>query len=283
MGEVKTTDLKSFNYLENGEVTFSMFDTIKTIKCLEPGVYDVSYIEHPEYRVSLRHIIEKESTKIYNFAEKNKIDDIVRAFTDPKIKLKLEELQFLHKVGILLYGKEGTGKTTITNYYCNKLIEEVSAIVLRIKYSGYRISEVIDFVNNVRSIQDNLIIVVFDEFDEFVQEGKEGLIKTFLDGSSSTNNTIFLAMTNYIERIPDSIKNRPSRFKYQIEIEGIQSNIEIKSIMMKMIGDILPEETIGKYAVDLQGQTLDSIKQFCLDKIMDITTYSGSKSKIGFK
>ena len=68
------------------------------------------------------------------------------------------------------------------------------------------------------------LFIEFDEFDEFVKEGKEGLIKTFLDGSSSTNNTIFLAMTNYIERIPDSIKNRPSRFKYQIEIEEVSNS-----------------------------------------------------------
>ena len=283
MENTKTTDLKSFNYLENGEVMFSMFDTLKTVKKITPGIYDVSYIDHPEYRVTLKHILNKESIKIYNFAEKNKIDDIIQAFVSTKVIEKLKKLEFLHKIGILLYGKEGTGKTTIVNYYSNKLILENSAIVLRIKYSGYRLSEIIDFINNVRNIQDNLIIVIFDEFDEFVKEGNEGLLKTFLDGSSSTNNTIFLAMTNYIEKIPDSLKNRPSRFKYKIEIEGIQSNIEIKSIIMNMIGDIIDEENINKYSIELQGQTLDHIKQFCLDKIMEITTYNSSRSKIGFK
>ena len=283
MENTKTTDLKSFNYLENGEVMFSMFDTLKTVKKITPGIYDVSCIDHPEYGVTLKHILNKESIKIYNFAEKNKIDDIIQAFVSTKVIEKLKKLEFLHKIGILLYGKEGTGKTTIVNYYSNKLILENSAIVFRIKYSGYRLSEIIDFINNVRNIQDNLIIVIFDEFDEFVKEGNEGLLKTFLDGSSSTNNTIFLAMTNYIEKIPDSLKNRPSRFKYKIEIEGIQSNIEIKSIIMNMIGDIIDEENINKYSIELQGQTLDHIKQFCLDKIMEITTYNSSRSKIGFK
>ena len=39
----ETANFKSFNYLENGDVSFSILDTIKTTKTLVPGSYKLSY------------------------------------------------------------------------------------------------------------------------------------------------------------------------------------------------------------------------------------------------
>ena len=79
MSEIKTNDLKSFSYLESGEIMFSIFDTVKTVKSLDPGIYNISYLGHPEYRVTLQTSTNYESAKIYNFAEKNKIDESIKA------------------------------------------------------------------------------------------------------------------------------------------------------------------------------------------------------------
>jgi len=282
MAEVKTNDLNSFNYLESGEILFSIFDTVKTVKSLDPGLYNISYLGHPEYRVTLQNSTNYESAKIYNFAEKNKIDESIKAFTTLKVRQKLKELSFAHKLGVLLYGKEGGGKTSIVNYYCNQLITSNDAIVFRINCEPCYLSKVTDFILKVRGIQDNLFIVVMDEMEELAKEN-EGQVKTFMDGAESLDNTIFFGMTNYIDKIPSSIKNRPSRFKYCIEIEGIQSEKEIKTILDKMIGDIYEDEVIMKFSTDLKGNTLDQIKQFCIDKIMDISSTPITKKKIGFK
>lgn len=282
MSEIKTNDLKSFSYLESGEIMFSIFDTVKTVKSLDPGIYNISYLGHPEYRVTLQTSTNYESAKIYNFAEKNKIDESIKAFTTTKVREKLKELSFAHKLGILLYGKEGGGKTSIVNYYCNQLVEANEAVVFRINCESHFLDKVTDFILKVRGIQNNLFIVVMDEMEELSKDN-EGEVKTFMDGAESLDNTIFFGMTNYIDKIPSSIKNRPSRFKYCIEIEGIQSESEIKIILDKMIGDIYEESDILKYSTSLKGSTLDQIKQFCIDKIMDISSISVTKKKIGFK
>ena len=46
---MNTTDIKTFNYLENGSVTFSMLDTIECSKTMKPGSYTIEWItKYPE-------------------------------------------------------------------------------------------------------------------------------------------------------------------------------------------------------------------------------------------
>jgi hypothetical protein len=93
---------------------------------------------------------------------------------------------------------------------------------------------------------------------------------------------VFFASTNYIEKIPDAIKNRESRFKFVINIEGIQNKVDVFNIMTKMLQGVSTEEEITKYSEDLCGKTLDEIKQFCLNKIMTLPVYEKKRTKIGF-
>lgn len=50
-----------------------------------------------------------------------------------------------------------------------------------------------------------------------------------------------------------------------------------------MLNQICTEEEIDIISDELKGQTLDEIKQFCIDKIMDISHYEIRKKTIGFK
>ena len=155
-----------------------------------------------------------------------------------------------------------------------------------------------EFVEKIRRIQDNLIVVILDEVDQHIYnngsnnesivktilDGNESIVKTILDGNSSIDNCIFLAATNYLDKIPEAIRNRPSRFKYVLDIEGIQNESEIVDILLPMIGGLFEHSEITEFALILKGETLDFIKQFALDKIMDLKTYkhNSNKNKIGF-
>lgn len=160
----------------------------------------------------------------------------------------------------------------------NTITQVCTSIEDLLKYLEVKVTDegVIEITNDGRQLPTTY------NMKEFTKEN-EGQVKTFMDGAESLDNTIFFGMTNYIDKIPSSIKNRPSRFKYCIEIEGIQSEKEIKIILDKMIGDIYEDEVIIKFSTDLKGNTLDQIKQFCIDKIMDISSTPITKKKIGFK
>lgn len=284
MAELKTTDLKSFHYLENGDVTFSSLDTVKTSNRLEAGSYDISYVGHPIYSVTLKKSSTNEEVKTHSFPDKDKINNIMKAFFNPSIKEKIIQMGFNHKLGVLFHGKEGTGKSTIMKYYYSGAINNNSAIVFHINTVEY-LQHVWEFIVNIRNIQDNPIIIVFDEFDDYFggPNGKEAYIKKMLDGNLSINNCIYFASTNYLEAIPDAIKNRPSRFKYNLNIEGVQDVDEVYKLLKTMLLNIIEDSQLKKMAKTLSGQSLDSIKQFCFDKIMNLKDEEIKKNKLGFK
>jgi len=282
---MNTTDLKSFHYLENGEISFSTLDTVKTTKRLDSGSYKLSYIEHPYYKVEIKKDTYSQDNEVHEFSDKQKIDDLMRCFFDKKIISTISKLGFYHKIGVLLHGKEGTGKSSIMRYYYNKAIDKENALVFHVLNTNSRIRELWDFIRKIREIQKNPIVVIFDEFDEYIKDfgsNNEGFLKTVFDGNMSIDNVIFIASTNYLDRIPDALKNRPSRFKYVIDVEGIQSKDSVCKIITPFLLDLFDENEINVFSDELKGKTLDQIKQFCLDKLMDLETYTCSRKKIGF-
>ena len=56
------------------------------------------------------------------------------------------------------------------------------------------------------------------------------------------------------------MKSRPSRFKYSINIEGVQNKDEVVNIISKMIGTLFTPSELNFFADELNGSTLDHIK-----------------------
>jgi len=279
---MKTSDYKSFSYLENGEVLFSEYDTIKSTKKLEQGSYRVNYEEYPDHIVTLKVDSDFETPKTHSFSGKKKLDTLFSSFFDKKILETVESMGFCHKVGVLLYGTEGTGKSTIIKHYCSKAIKDNKAIVFHLIYKGSYISKCWEFIQSIRGIQSNPIIVVFDEFDQQMNEN-EGFLKTAIDGNMSISNCIFFAATNYIDEIPKAMKNRPSRFKYSLKIKGVESEEDIKAIISNVLKGSVKNVDIDSMVKKLKGKTLDQIKHRCLDELMNIDNYEPEEKTIGFK
>ena len=276
---MNTTDLKSFHYLENGDIQFSMFETKKSSIILDSGFYETIY-NGVTRMVDLKVMTNLEEIKIYDFPDKEKLDELFEAFFDGRVISSINDLGFHHKVGVLLHGKEGTGKSTIIKYYCDLAIKTHNALVFYVDDLSINMSW--ELIKKIRNIQDNPIIVIFEELDQHIRNNGEGLIKTMLDGNLSINNCIFFGTTNYNDNIPSAIKNRPSRFKYNLNIGGVDNVEDIKNLLSKMLKDRATPEELNTFADGLRGKTLDNIKQFALDKLMDIKTYSNETTKIGF-
>lgn len=149
-----------------------------------------------------------------------------------------KENHMLHKIGILLYGEPGCGKSMIIRSIASMFgnatiimpdINDVESSVRTILYS--------------RKSIDGILIVVLEDFDmlfynredEEPMTGRSSIIRrnnqnaTFqlLDGLYSTEDTIYIATTNHIDRL-DPAMIRHGRFDIQEKIEGFDKDLTMK-------------------------------------------------------
>lgn len=285
MSNLKTNDLKSFIYLENGEIEKSQFSTLKVSNKLEPNIYTLEYIEHPIYDTKIAILNNKEDSKIFNFDNKNELDKYFDSFFNINFKEAVESLGFNHKFGILLHGNAGNGKSTIIKYYYTKAIKEHNALVFYLKNSSpNKVIKCWDLIKNIRAIQENPIVLIMDEFDTYLEESQSSsVLKKILDGENSINNCLFLAATNFINNIPREFKERKSRFRYTLEISKINDIDSIYDILYFMLNKIHKEDEIKQFSKELKNHSLDEIKQFSIDKLMNIKNDKTKfKKAIGF-
>ncbi len=284
-----TTSLKSFHYLEDGSVEFSILETKYSTKKLDCGVYSLGAVEtNSGWKIQLSTSKDKELfTEDLGFYYEDKIANIYSKFFLPEIKEKVNTLGYNHKLGILLYGIQGTGKTTMFKKYFNDAVKNHNALVfdIKINHQSSGTQFIWDFIQDIRGVQDNPIIIFFDEFDEYFpehQRGQEDILKKILDGTDSVDNTMFFMTTNYIDRIPETIKDRPSRIKYSIKVEGIQDEKLIIKFLKQSFDKINMEVDFKDEVSKMKGWTINELKQWVLDKVMDIKVTEKVTKKLGF-
>lgn len=136
--------------------------------------------------------------------------------------------QLTYKIGVLLYGPPGTGKTTIIraistefgdapifNLDTNNLMMSILQLnLIRNSYTGTFIVMIEDFDMMFHSPDedDNSIHIDSSKIDE-----NRNAIFQLLDGLYSTEDTIYVATTNHIERLGDALI-RAGRFDIVEEI-----------------------------------------------------------------
>lgn len=121
---------------------------------------------------------------------------------------------FVHRRGMLFYGKPGTGKTCL-----------IAQLVDRATKRGYitlYVGDPRELVTVVRKIRerepDRNLMCVFEDIDNLIDHYGDGSILQWLDGVDQTNKVINIATTNYLHDLDRRIANRPRRFDQVIEI-----------------------------------------------------------------
>lgn len=163
-----------------------------------------------------------------------------------KSKNWYDEHQLVHKIGVFLYGKPGTGKSTVA-----KAISSMfnNAPILTIDPNN--IMNSVNGILKMRKKYDGTIVVLIEDFDMYFKSREEienveiGLdqkkqkdfnqnaIFQLLDGVYSTDDTIYVATTNYKDRI-DSALIRYGRFDIQEELNYF--NREDATKCVKLLG-----------------------------------------------
>lgn len=191
--------------------------TNNTIKMLPPGCYDINadnsciYVTPtPKPTGLLLELPEMRSDEVIG---------VVENFWNSEKDYK-EGNEFVvggaaFKAGIMLYGPPGTGKSCTIKIVANKLVERGGTVF----FGSSHPTNIMKFLEDFSLIENNRkSIIILEDIDSLIAAWGESQYLEMLDSAKTINNVLFIATTNYPERLDPRIYNRPGRFSHVIKI-----------------------------------------------------------------
>lgn len=127
-----------------------------------------------------------------------------------EMKTEFEQRGFLHKRGILMYGDPGSGKTSAIQMVIKHVVEQ-GGIALFPTDDPEIFSRCVQMVRSIEKTKP--VVAILEDFDTLTQnEYNQNQWLAILDGEAQTDNIVFLATTNYIDKLDKRFVDRPSRF-----------------------------------------------------------------------
>ena len=162
-------------------------------------------------------------TVFLNDGLEDEIKDFVKTWEEKEEMFAARGL--VHKTGILIHGKAGTGKTTIAK----TIASEFGYNLINIASTDFDKIDTVELSEAINNEAGRHIIFI-DEIDTIFQSRDDELtddqakrttkLLTFLDGITSPNHSIFIATTNYYKRL-DSAVTRKGRFDKIVELTDL--------------------------------------------------------------
>lgn len=176
---------------------------------------------------------------------------------------KYKKYGIIHKRGFLLHGVPGVGKTALLNLIADKIVVDGGVVV----YSANWFRGATRLIRDLSSIEPNRkILFIIEDIDEEMEKYQlESDVLAFLDGADSVDNLCIVCTTNHLNKVPDRIKNRPSRIDLLVEIKLPSDNVRRNYLMNKIKPEDIPSGYTIETLVNLTaGLTFASIKEFIL-------------------
>lgn len=191
------------------------------------------------------------------------ITDDLAKFWESKQRYK--DYKITYKRGILTYGPPGTGKTSVINLTIAEICEKYDGIAINMEDTN----SFLKMAELLRSMEPNRpILAIIEDLDSFLNYNSTKEFLNILDGNNQIDNIVYLATTNYIERIEDRIKNRPSRFDRKYEISYPSDEVRKFYIEKKLKPNDLKEIDINKWIADTKGMSFAHLKELVCSVIV---------------
>ena len=231
------------------------------------GIYEVVY-----NRQLNQHTLKKQPFKtdeLYQLPSYEIMDILrdIQNFWDRKDKYK--EYNFVHKRGILMYGEPGCGKSGIIQLIAKQLIEN-DGIIINIKDQD-DVDYFMDFISTFRKIEPNRpLIVLLEDIDSIAGENSHSTSRllNILDGVKQIEDVVYIATTNYPEKLQDRITNRPSRFDRRYKVELPNEEIREAYIRHKLTDEDIENVDIKEWVKRTEGMSLSHLKEVVISTIV---------------
>jgi len=202
-------------WLKRGKNVFIPTDNAKTVRTVEPGFYSMRIADAIGFYLFKKDLKLDELTRL-SYQEYDEVLDGINKFWSRKEKFK--EYGFSFKRGMLLYGPPGTGKTSLINLLGYDLINNMGGVVLTIS-NGHELELYSRYIPEIFRIiePDRPIIVIIEDIDGLCESSSaETELINILDGIEQLENVVYVATTNFMEKLSKRLTNRPNRFDRRI-------------------------------------------------------------------
>jgi len=231
------------------------------------GIYEVVW-----NRQLNQHTLKKQPFKtdeLYQLPSYEIMDILrdIQNFWDRKDKYK--EYNFVHKRGILMYGEPGCGKSGIIQLISKQLIEN-DGIIINIKDQD-DVDHFMDFIATFRKIEPSRpLIVLLEDIDSIAGENSHSTSRllNILDGVKQIEDVVYIATTNYPEKLQDRITNRPSRFDRRYKVELPNDEIREAYIRHKLTDEDIKNVDINEWVKRTEGMSLSHLKEVVISTIV---------------
>lgn len=141
---------------------------------------------------------------------------------------------FLYKRGILMWGPPGSGKTSTLQQIIKLLIEEHDSIAVLVEQPSIAAT----CLQALRNIEpERQIVAIMEDIDALTERYSESEYLALMDGESQIDNIVFLATTNYPERLDKRFTDRPSRFD-TVRYVGMPSAAARRAYLKAKVSDM---------------------------------------------
>lgn len=174
-------------------------------------------------------------------------------------KSRFDAKGFVHKRGILLHGEPGCGKTSLVHMVIRRFTEEQNGVVILTPTIGH----IGAGLQLVRSREPNRpILVVMEDVDGMIAGGNESHLLSLLDGEHQVGGVVFLATTNYKDKLPGRLVARPSRFDLVTEVKP--APVEARASYIKTKAPEMSEAYVQALAEGSEGWSIAHVKELVI-------------------
>ena len=271
IGDVQEKEVKNYHqWTIVGDGSF--VPCHETIPSLKPGLFEPIYNHRQGEWTMMKQRVNTD--ELYELPT----EEIEVILTDLKNFWSKRELyskyKLMHKRGILLYGDPGCGKSGIIQLCMGHIIKDLGGIVINIKDSD-GLNGYMNIIGKFRQIEPNRpLVVIIEDIDAIADDGQHATsqLLNMLDGVKQIENVVYIATTNYPDKLAERITNRPSRFDRRYYIETPSDEVRLAYLKNKA-GDL--ELEFEKWVADTKGMSMSHLKELfisvlLLDKEYDV-------------